>query len=447
VSGAPLPVRLSDHLARTRLLAEPGLALLAVSGGPDSMALLDLLAGVAPGLGLTLHLVHADHGIHPRAAEIAAMVAETALKRYGLETDVAHLELGAEASETHARTARYTFFRYIQRRRRARYLATAHHADDQAETVLLRLLRGSAPIGLAGIPAHGPAGLVRPLLPFRRADLAAHVAEAGLPVFTDPANEDPRHMRSWVRTALLPTIETRLGAQAMDALLDVARHAADEAAAWDALLAVLPGLDVKAAVGVADVARGVLAGYDKPLAVRVLRAVARRAGLRLGPRAANRVAEFLQGALSGRRIDLGAGLTAEVAFERLVLTDAVVVPPAPVALTGPEGEATFGDHRLRWRTEAAPERLERAGWTTWLVSGSLAVRIPEPGESLVPLGGVGHREVRRLLMEARVPRWVRMAQPLVTWNGAAAWLPGVCRAEAGVPDPGTVAVRIDVTAG
>jgi len=411
------------------------------------MALLDLFAGLAPSLGLTLHAVHADHGIHPRSAEVAATVADAAQRRYGIETDVAHLDLGVEASETRARAARYDFFRHIQRRRQARYLVTAHHADDQAETVLLRLLRGSAPIGLAGIPAHGPGGLVRPLLPFRRVELAGHVAQAGLPVFADPANGDVRHMRSWVRTALLPTIEGRIGSQALQALLDVSQHAVDEARAWDAMLDVLPGLDVKAREGSADVARAVLAGYDKPLAVRVLRAVAWRAGLRLGPRAAERVTGFIPGAASGRRVELGEGLTAEIAFDRLVLTRAKELPPSPVALEGPEGSGAYGACRLSWRREAAPDRIERGGWTTWFAAGPLAVRGPDRGESLVPVGARGHREVRRLLMEARVPRHLRVAQPVVTWDGRTAWLPGICRAEVGIPEPGTVAVRIDVTAG
>jgi tRNA(Ile)-lysidine synthase len=447
VSGAPLAGRLSDHLERTGLLAGPGLALLAVSGGPDSMAMLDLLAGLAPVRALTLHVVHADHGIHPRSAEVAATVAETALRRYGIESDVGHLDLGPDVSETRARTARYGFFRHIQRRREARWLVTAHHADDQAETVLLRILRGTAPVGLAGIRASGPGGLVRPLLPFRRRELAGHAAAAGLPAFSDPANSDPRHMRSWVRTVLLPTIEERLGGRAMDALLGVARHAAEETAAWDALLDTLPGLGARSAEGSADVARSVVAGYDKPLAVRVLRAVAARAGLRLGPRAAGRVVAFAATAASGRRIELGEGLVAEVAFDRLVLTEAHAPPPAPAVLEGREGSVAFGSHRIAWRAERSPDRLERGGWTTWIAEGAVAVRIPDPGESLVPLGGIGHREVRRLLMEARVPRRLRSAHPVVTWNGQAAWLPGICRAEAGIPEPGRAAVRIDVTAG
>ena len=191
----------------------------AVSGGADSLALLDLFAGLGPTLGLTLLVAHADHGIQAGSAGVADRVRELAAGRYALETVVGALALGPDASETRARTARYRFLRAVQGERRARYLLTAHHADDQIETVLLRLLRGSAPAGLAGIPSRGPRGLVRPLLPFDREELRTHVRAAGLDPLEDPSNADPRHLRSWVRTVLVPAIEARLGVSAPRALL------------------------------------------------------------------------------------------------------------------------------------------------------------------------------------------------------------------------------------
>src|SRR5207302_11307260 len=88
----------------------------------------------------------------------------------------------------------------------------------QVETILLRLLRGSAPAGLAGMPARARGGLVRPLLAFTRDDLVEHVAARGLAVHDDPANRDPKHLRSWVRTVLLPLVSARLGARVRDDL-------------------------------------------------------------------------------------------------------------------------------------------------------------------------------------------------------------------------------------
>ena len=202
--------RLRAHLDRARLFPAPGSAVLAVSGGPDSVALLDLMLAVARERGLSLVVAHADHGIRADSRTVGQSVGELA-RRSGLPFELGELELGPGATETAARRARYAWLALVQRRHAARYLVTAHHADDQVETILLRVLKGSGPAGLAGMPARGRGGIVRPLLPFSRAELAVHVAERGLAFHDDPANRDPRHLRSWLRVTLLPQLVTRLG--------------------------------------------------------------------------------------------------------------------------------------------------------------------------------------------------------------------------------------------
>ncbi len=436
--------RVRRHVAAQRLLPEPGLAVLAVSGGADSLALLDLFATLAADLGLRLVVAHADHGIAPGSGEVAERVRALAAGRFGLEAVVGTLALGAGATETRARTARYRFLRAVQAERGGRYLLTAHHADDQVETVLLRLLHGSAPAGLAGIPARGPRGLVRPLLPFHRAELRAHVLAAGLEPVDDPANADPRHLRSWVRTVLVPAIEARLGGAAPRALLDAAAHARVELRAWDAAVDHLPGLDPRTEPGRFDVARDALADYDKWLAERALRAVAARGGVVLAPRSAARLATFARRAASGRRLALPGGLTAEVTLGRLAVFPPEAVPGA-IRIAGPEGGCEFGRYRVAWQAETAPPRLERAGWTTWMAAEALELRGAAAGDRLVPLGGVGRRPVSRLLMEAKVPRRERPAYPVLAAGGHVAWVPGVCRGTAAVPAPGTGALRVDVT--
>jgi len=423
-----------------------GTAVLAVSGGPDSLALLDLMAGSAAELGLALLVAHADHGILPNSAQIAERVRALAAERYGLPCVIGTLGLGAGASETRARSARYACLRRVQDERGARYLVTAHHADDQAETVLLRLLRGSAPAGLAGIPARGPRGLVRPLLPFSRAELRAYVVARDLPFTLDPSNADLQHTRAWVRGRLVPVLEERLGSGARTALLEVARHAGQDCRAWDHALDALPDLALRVTAERFDVARAPLARYDNVLTGRILRAVARRAGLRLGPRAARRLAEFARGAASGRRVELGERLIGEIQFDRVAVARAepAAAAPVPVVLGAREGRAAFGDIELAWRHEPAPEHVPREGWSTWVADGDPpTVRGLAAGDRVRPLGGVGHRPVRRLLMEARIPRGARAAWPLLARGDDVLWVPGVCRAAAAVPSPGALALRID----
>src|SRR2546429_1423284 len=344
---------LRTHLARTRLLGEPGVALVAVSGGADSVALLDLLHALAPELGLSLVVAHVDHGIRSDSGTVARAVGELA-ERYELPFEVGELSLGPDATETIARRARYAWLGELQRRHGARYLVTAHHRDDQVETILLRLLKGSAPAGLAGIPARGRAGLVRPLLRFAKARLVAHVAELGLAGHQDPANHDPRHLRSWVRTALLPLVAERLGARAGEDVLRAGRAAARERRAWDGVLDHLPDLGLRVELNHIEVARGGLARYDDGLSAVLLRAAARRAGLVLGVRRARQLVELARRP-SGRRLSLADGWMAEVAFDRLRATRGGRDAAVEVVPTGERGGGVFGGFRADVAKQGGPQ--------------------------------------------------------------------------------------------
>ena len=438
--------RFRAHLDATRPFRAPGVALVAVSGGADSVALLDLLSQVASSYGLSLVVAHADHGIQPVSRSVGQAVSALA-EQYHLPFELGELQLGPEATETVARRARYRWLREVQRRLGARYLVTAHHQDDQVETVLLRVLAGSGHAGLAGMAPRGRGGLVRPLLPFTKRELAAYVAARGLPAHDDPANRDPQHLRSWVRVALLPLLQQRLGDALPDRLLRLGRHARLARRAWDRALDRLSDLSLHVDGSRFDVARASLARYDDALAGELLGAAARRVGLVLGPARARRLAAFA-GRASGRRMELPGGWVAEIAFGRLRVSRGVPPAPEPVvpARESERGATVFGDFVVRWEPATAPAALERRGWTTWVGGGAgWQLRPHREGDRLVPLGGVGHRPVRRLLMEAQVPRGERRRYPVVARGDTILWVPGICRSAADLPPPGTKAVRLDVT--
>ena len=442
---ASLPERFRAHVTRARLFRTPGTALVAVSGGADSVALLDLLYGMAKEIGLSLVVAHADHGMQMESGNVGKRVRALAA-RYGLPFQLGELHLGPDATETVARRARYAWLREVQHRLGAAYLVTAHHQDDQIETVVLRALRGSAPAGLAGIARSGREGLVRPLLPFTHRELVAHVAARGLEAHDDPANADPRHLRSWVRTTLLPLLTDRLGPRVSGDLRRLGRHAAADRRAWDRALELVPELELQVSSTGFAVAHGALRDYDDALAIALLRAASRRAGggLVLGPARARRLLHLARRP-SGRRLSLGGGWTAEVAFDRLRVARTVDCALERVVPAGERGSAVFGAFRIDWTPAAAPARVERAGWTTWLDGPGWELRAPSKGDELLPLGGVGHRPLRRLLMEARVPRGERARYPVVARGETILWVPGICRSTDGVPAPGTKAVRLDVT--
>jgi tRNA(Ile)-lysidine synthase len=419
----------------------PGRALVAVSGGPDSVALLDLLHHSRDLHELALAVAHFDHGIHPESATVAARTQALAA-RYGLPYEEGRGALGPAAGETIARAARYAWLEATRVRIGASIILTAHHADDQAETVLMRLLSGSGPAGLAGMAPHQGA-IVRPLLPFRRAAILSHLRSAGLAAWADPANQDPRHLRSWLRAEVLPLLRARLPG-VDDALLCSARQAAHARGAWESVLNHLPELDLRLEQGGFSVAARPLSGYDSALGEMLLMSAARRVGCSLGPTRAGRVLRLASDGESGASLPLGRGWLAEVAFDRLLVSrpQADGVPTA-WPLEGRQGQGAWGRWRLRWSREDAPGLQERAGMAAWFAPAPLIVRTWTAGERLRPLGGTGRRLLVRCFQDARVPRSRRAGWPVVAGPNGVVWIPGVSRADALLPEPGTEALRVD----
>jgi tRNA(Ile)-lysidine synthase len=423
-----------------------GAVLVAVSGGPDSLALLDLLATSPAAAGLSLLVAHVDHGIHPESPAVADAV-RAAGERYGLPVHVIRLGLGAGASETRARVARYVALRRLARAHSAVAIFTAHHQDDQVETVLMRLLKGSGPAGLAGIAARR-GRLLRPLLPFRREELAEYLQQAGITSWDDPANRDPRHERSWIRNELLPILRGRLP-DVDKRLLAVGAQAAANRSAWDAVLDRIPGLDLVRHAGGVSVAATPLKGYDSGVLRALLAALGRRAGCQIGPARAARIERLLMGGRSGAVAELGAGCSAELTFGRLRLFRGTRHPTPwdPRPLAGAEGSMAAGGWSLAWRKEPAPERLERNQPWTWLETGSYLVRPWRPGDSIRPLGGTGRRLVVRCMQDARIARSLRADWPVIERAGTIVWVPGVCRSAERIPPAGAPAVRVDADLG
>lgn len=173
----------------------------ACSGGADSLALLILTAEA----GLAPVAVHVDHGLRPESAGEAAVVRDAA-QQLGVEACCVRVDVPPGGNlEARARDARYAALEAVRAQRSATAVLVAHTADDQAETVLLNLLRGSGASGLAGMPARR-GHVVRPLLGVRRVDVHAVCAARGLVPVVDPSNDDRVHRRNWVRLDALPAL-------------------------------------------------------------------------------------------------------------------------------------------------------------------------------------------------------------------------------------------------
>ncbi|MES2307054.1 MAG: tRNA lysidine(34) synthetase TilS [Gemmatimonadota bacterium] len=420
-------------------LSPPGATcLVAVSGGPDSLALLDLLHLSHEQHGRPLVVGHIDHGIAQGSATVADSVERAAAER-GIPFHRVRLELGPLASETRARVARRAALEEMATNCGAGVVVLGHHADDQAETVLLRVLRGSGPAGLAGMA--GRSGIwVRPLLGVTRRELTHHLRHRGLTGWTDPANSDPRHLRSWLRGSVLPLLRDRL--PDLEArLLETARQAAAARAGWDDIPALLPALDLRADSDAISVAAPPLSDYRSGVRHAVLAALGRRFGVPIGRRRLAAIDQLLQGGQGS--VSLAARFEAELFDGRL--TFRISARPMRQAVQLEAGRLIRVGSAEFKVNEGMATPSDRGGWSAELVSGKYFARAWQRGDRIRPLKGQGSRAVSVLLREARVPAGRRPEWPIVAEVASATivWVPGICRADACIPEPGTKALHVD----
>jgi tRNA(Ile)-lysidine synthase len=399
----------------------------AVSGGPDSLAMLHALARLAPRLDLSLHVAHLDHRLRPGSAADAAAVARAA-RRLGLPATVRAAD-GAgrppgRSPEEAARERRYAFLEEVADRVGADRIATGHTMDDQAETVLMRVLAGTGTRGLGGIPpVRGR--VIRPLIDVRREEVEAFLRALRVRPRRDPTNADPAFLRNAIRLELLPLLRERFNRRVVEALARLADVARDE----DALLEEL----------VADAVQLEPVGEELRLRVEDLLALppalARRALRRLAPLDAahtERVLALARAGATGQEASLPGGLNARLEYGWLVVGRASPrpAPAAPVALLLP-GVTDLPLWSMRigaWVTETAPSAWPD-GRRACVLDGDrarppLAVRPPRPGDRFRPLGMAGAKKLGDFFTDAKVPRDARARTPLVTSRGAIAWVIG-----------------------
>jgi len=397
-----------------------------LSGGADSVALLDALASLGPS-GPRLVAAHLDHGLRPGSDADRAFCAALC-SRLGIPLRSGHADVAGRACrdgdgiEAAARLERYAFLRRIAREEGAAAIAVAHTRDDQAETLLLHLLRGAGGAGLSGMrPMTGD--LLRPLLAVSRAQVLAYLERRGLAWREDPSNFDPAFTRNRVRHELLPWLEARFNPRLRETLAGTAELLADETAHLEseaeALLAGAAARD-----GGWAVARRPIAEAPPAVARRALR---RLATLTPGPLPRRAQVERLLSlvratAASGRRLPLPGGREAWIRFEAVWVGPANRVQPfaRPLAVPGrvllPSGA----------QVTARPFEGRAAG------AGGLAL-VPPEGRLLVRSRRPGDRarrggrlvSLKRLLCDRRVPADRRDALPLVAVGQEVLWGPGL----------------------
>jgi len=427
-----------------RVLRQAGLGgariVVGLSGGLDSVVLLHCLVDLAPKLDFTLGALHVHHGLSPNADLWARFCADLCA-RLGVpfaQANVAVERASGLGLEAAARQARYAVFRQQQ----ADAVALAHHRDDQAETLLLQLLRGAGVRGMSAMPAVRtlePAGglrLVRPLLQVSRASIHAYARGRGLSWIEDESNADARFDRNFLRTRILPELAARY-----PGVSDTLGRAADNLADAAQLMDELAGSDARGAVSRDSLRLSSLACASPARARNLLRWFLERQGFL--PASRDQLEEGLRQALAARddarlQVKLGSARLRRHRG-RLYLESA--------------GREPGRRWRLAWRGErelALPAGLGSIRFDPSvgtglsmerLRAGEAVVRARAGGERIRLAPNRPSRTLKNLLRESGVPEWQRNRLPLLFVGDALVWVPGVgedCRFAAAAGEAGVL---------
>ena len=441
----------------------------AVSGGADSVALLLLLLEVREKLGIVLSVVHFNHKLRGRASDadekfVAKLAAEHGLELHCASADVAKKAKKERANlEDAARRARYDYFRSLVDSATCAWVAVAHTADDQAETVLAHLLRGTGLAGLGGI--HPIAGAIfRPLLSVRRADLRVYLRQKRQPWREDITNRDTKRMRARIRRKLLPLLEKQFQPAIVEHLATLANLAREDEAELQSHAELLCAVAQRTGGTLRIPARDIAGPRPTPrdhaerneeedrisinstgVRKRMVRHIVEQMKSRQGQLSAKHVEAVLELARSGQSgtsLCLPGGVEVQKGRDALVFRS-VQNRQTSISRTAAHEFAYNIDlargsqdisvrelgcvFRLRvidWPSERGDTNKRETVLDRDRLRGPLLLRNWRPGDRLRPLGHRNAHKLKRLLNEKHVSRWERDAWPVLTSGGDLVWARG-----------------------
>lgn len=440
--------RVRAYIREQQLIAAGDHLVVGLSGGADSVCLLLLLDSLAEEMQFTLEAVHVHHGIRGEEAERDASFAEAMCRERGVPFTLYRRDVPALAEqwklslEEAGRRVRYMCFEERAQGCDNTRIAVAHHMDDQAETVLLNLCRGS---GLRGIGAMAPKNrrLIRPLLSVRRAEIESELRRIGQSWCEDSTNGETGYTRNRIRNTVLPELCGGVNARAVEHLA----AAAEQARQLDVWLEQMAGQWIAEHVMAEDRSfkTADLADCPAPLRGRILlRLLEQTAGASrdLGSRHLRALEELVLGEKGGT-LDLPYGVRAIRAGSRVRITaEKERVDFGPWALLGEtdreetvlfaedsgRGECAFEAFRLTWKlSERGEGKIPEKEYTKWFdydrIRGAVRIRTRRSEDALA-LSGVGHKTLRRYMIDAHIPADVRDRVPVLADEEQVLWVIG-----------------------
>lgn len=422
--------RVAEFIAQHDLLRAGASAVVGVSGGADSVALLHMLTALVPSMGFTVCAAHFNHGIRGAAADADEAFVRRLCARLGVplfcgRADVPSLaERRGQTLEQAAREARYAFLEEARVHFGADVIAVAHHMDDQAETLLLHLARGAGLAGLVGMKARR-GRVIRPLLPLRRSEIEAYLSQEGLSFCTDETNLLRDSTRNRIRLDVLPYLAEHVNPAIVPALCAASELLAqDEAylceAAGQRLLSVQRGENAYD--------RAALAALPPALLGRAVRMALAAAGAEkdIERTHVEQVIALLQGR-TGARLHL-PGVDVWVDYALLCVGRLPEEASEPFEVPLVRAGETRTEKGVFLAEEVPPERFVRDPFIACfdlakLPAEGLSVRSRRPGDRFFPLNAPGRRKLKEFFIDKKVPRAEREV-PLIACGQEILFVPG-----------------------
>jgi tRNA(Ile)-lysidine synthase len=442
-----------SYASRNRLITAGDRVLAAVSGGPDSMALLHLLKELAQAMGFELRAAHLNHGLRGREAAGDAAFVKKTCRQWNIPLTTGKAGIRAYAArrkvsiETAAREVRRSFLTRTAARLKCDLIATGHTANDQAETVLMRLIRGSGLDGLTGIPVKN-GSFIRPLLVLRRAQVIQYLTTNAIDYRNDSTNRSREHFRNRIRIELLPLLE-KYNPRMVESLCRTAENLKTDQelidhVAGQAMEACIKGDNSKIAIDLSEFKL-----YNKGLQSNVLRRAAEQL---CGPGAVpdklhlQKAVELLTAGRTGAIIPWSEGLWVRKEYSTALIEKKpgrknqiskikYQKPKTKNKKLRIPGRTVFREQvitaSLLGRSQAGD--LERGSSDTvyfdagLLDRGGLEAGPRAEGERMIPFGQRSAKKIKQLFIDAKVPRDQRRDRPVVRQGGEILWLCGLRR--------------------
>jgi tRNA(Ile)-lysidine synthase len=442
----PLLRQLQRTIHEYRMLEGTRTLLVAVSGGPDSVAMLHALHQLRAIFPVTLVVAHLDHRLRLDAAAdarfVEGMAADLGVPCVSASVDVPAYQRRHKLSpEDAGRRVRYAFLERTAAEQGAERIAVGHTADDQAETVLMRLFRGTGLQGLRGIsPVRG--AIIRPLIRLHRQDILAFLKAQGIPFREDPTNQQRHYRRNRIRLDLLPLLQQGFNPRIVEALCRTAELLADdEAALRAAAQQALEAARIHGLPGEVRLRIDVVTPFPLALQRRVLRAALEEAaghGRDFTHRHIAAMLGLLQRRDGRKWLALPGGMVVERVYDVLHLRRGL--PPAPHAVDQvlpipgrccllPLGLTLVSHLQSREAFTGPFPKGDQACFDAAQVGGEVRVRTRRSGDRFQPLGSSYPKKLKTFLIDAKIPQPMRDRLPLLVSSAGIAWVAGVRMAE------------------